>query len=113
MGDWGCPPWFPEGHGVQGLRAHCGEWMWDTPGAVLASIRAPTLQGTRGVLGYSLFLGVGTPSPGPVGRCPVGWMWRDTGTTASPCGLNLARRIHVGKAQPQNWALLGRIWDGT
>lgn len=53
MGDWGCPPWFPEGHGVQGLRAHCGGWMWDTPGAVLASIRAPTLQGTRGVLGRS------------------------------------------------------------
>lgn len=34
MGDWGCPPWFPEGHEVEGLRAHCGGWMWGIPGAV-------------------------------------------------------------------------------
>lgn len=34
MGDWGCPPWFPEVHEVEGLRAHCGGWMWDIPGAV-------------------------------------------------------------------------------
>lgn len=98
---------------MQGLRAHCGEWMWGTPGALLASIRAPTLQGTRGAPGYSPFLGAGTPNPRPVGQHPVGWMWGDTGTTASPCSLSLARRTGVGIGQPQHWALLGSIWDGT
>lgn len=88
---------------MQGLRAHCGEWMWGTPGALLASIRAPTLQGTRGAPGYSPFLGAGTPNPGPVGQHPVGWMWGDTGTIASPCSLSLARRTGVGIGQPQHW----------
>lgn len=98
MGDQDCPHWFPEGHGVQGLRAHCGGWMWGIPGAVLASTRAPTLQGARGAQGYPPFLGAGTPSARPVGQCPVGWMWGDTGTAASPCSLILARRTSVGEA---------------
>lgn len=96
---------------MQGLRAHCGEWIWGIPGAVLASIGALTLKGARGAQGYPPFLDMGTPSPGPVGQCPVGWMWEDTGTSASPCSLSLARRTSVGKAQSQHWALLEDIWD--
>lgn len=97
MCDWSCSPWFPEGHGMQGVRAHCGVWMWGTPGAGLASIRAPTLKGTREAQGFPPFLGVGTPEP----------------SGSVPCGLDVGGYRHRSKSLQSEPCKKDQCWEST
>lgn len=58
--------------------------------------------------GLPPFLGAGTPTPGPVRQCPVGWVWGDKGKSFES---ELCKKDHLlGKHSPSTgnyWKALG------